>query len=125
MIGQVTSGPASRPRADQIDAILGEATRRYSDGAVDGLPRAWTECDLIVSHLALGATTRLVAPLLRDKKTDPGVVVIDVDGPKAEVEFADDSVGQHVLAEALSRGPVRSFGPIVRPLSDYYREVTR
>ena len=40
-------------------------------------------------------------------------------------EFADESVAQHVLAEAVSRGAVHSFGPIVRPLSDYYREVTR
>ena len=43
MIGQVTSGPGSRARADQIDAILGEATRRYADGAVAGLPQAWGE----------------------------------------------------------------------------------
>ena len=77
MIGQVTSGPASRAHADRIDAILGEPTRRYADGAVAGLPEAWTECDLIVSHLALGATTRIIAPLLASKKTDPGVVVID------------------------------------------------
>ena len=90
MIGQVTSGPASRPRADQIDAILGEATRRYSDGAVDGLPRAWTECDLIVSHLALGATTRIIAPLLQSKQTDPGVVVIDDAG-----RFVVPLVGGH------------------------------
>ena len=58
-------------------------------------------------------------------RSQPGVAVIDVDGPKAEVEFSDDASAQRVLAEALSRGPVRSFGPIVRPLSDYYREVTR
>lgn len=55
----------------------------------------------------------------------PGLTVIDVDGPRAEVEFTDDAAAQHVLREALSRGPVHSFGPIVRPLSDFYREVTR
>ncbi|MFT3889275.1 MAG: ATP-binding cassette domain-containing protein [Arachnia sp.] len=54
-----------------------------------------------------------------------GVTVIDVDGPRAEVEFADAQAAQRVLAEALARGPVHSFGPIVRPLSEFYREVTR
>ena len=46
-------------------------------------------------------------------------------GPEAAIIFADDGAAQSALAEALSRGPVHSFGPIVRPLSDYYREVTR
>ena len=54
-----------------------------------------------------------------------GVEVIDLDGPTAQVSFADDATAQRILAEALSRGPVHSFGPIVRPLSDYYREVAR
>ncbi|MCG6566116.1 ABC transporter ATP-binding protein [Tessaracoccus sp. ZS01] len=54
-----------------------------------------------------------------------GVTVIDLDGPQAEVAFADDSVAQRVLAEAICRGSVHSFGPIVRPLSEYYREVSR
>ncbi len=56
---------------------------------------------------------------------EAGVTVLDLDGPRAEVEFADEPTGQRVLAEALARGPVHSFGPIVRPLSDVYREVTR
>ncbi|MFT3875354.1 MAG: ATP-binding cassette domain-containing protein [Propioniciclava sp.] len=55
----------------------------------------------------------------------PGVTVIDIDGPRAQVEFADETVAQRVLAEAVARGAVHSFGPIVRPLSDIYREVTR
>lgn len=56
---------------------------------------------------------------------EQGVTVVDLDGSRAEVEFADAAVGQRVLAEAVSRGTVHSFGPVVRPLSDYYREVTR
>ncbi|GAA4904125.1 ATP-binding cassette domain-containing protein [Tessaracoccus lubricantis] len=56
---------------------------------------------------------------------ESGVTVIDLDGPQAEVSFADDGVGQRVLAEAMARGAVRHFAPIIRPLSDYYREVTR
>lgn len=56
---------------------------------------------------------------------EAGVAVIDIDGACAQVEFADEAVAQRVLAAALSRGPVHSFGPVVRPLSDVYREVTR
>lgn len=56
---------------------------------------------------------------------EPGVAVVDIDGPRAQVEFADDAVAQRVLAQAMVLGAVHSFGPLVRPLSDIYREVTR
>jgi cobalt-precorrin 5A hydrolase/precorrin-3B C17-methyltransferase len=104
MIGQVTSGPASVARADRIDAILGAASRRYTAGAVDGLPRAWTECDLIVSHLALGATTRLIAPLLESKKTDPGVVVIDEAGHFVVPLVGGHGGGANDLARRIAEG---------------------
>jgi len=55
----------------------------------------------------------------------PGVTVVELQGDRAEVRFADDTTAQRVLRDALDRGPVHSFGPVVRPLSDYYREVTR
>lgn len=54
-----------------------------------------------------------------------GVHVLDLDGTEAQVEFANDTVEQQVLQEALARGPVRAFGPTLRPLSHIYREVTR
>jgi precorrin-3B C17-methyltransferase/precorrin-6y C5,15-methyltransferase (decarboxylating) CbiE subunit len=110
VVGQLTNSPAARRHADQIDGVLGVASIRYDGPASELLPRAWAECDLIVSHLALGATTRLVAPLLRDKKTDPGVVVIDEAG-----RFAVPLVGGHVggandlarrIAEGLGSTPV-------------------
>lgn len=104
MIGQVTSGPASRARADQIDAILGEKTRRYTEGAVAGLPEAWTECDLIVSHLALGATTRIIAPLLASKKTDPGVVVVDDAGRFVVPLVGGHGGGANNLARRIADG---------------------
>ena len=110
VVGQLTNSPAARRHADQIDGVLGVASIRYDGTASELLPRAWAECDLIVSHLALGATTRLVAPLLRDKKTDPGVVVIDEAG-----RFAVPLVGGHAggandlarrIAEGLGSTPV-------------------
>ncbi|AQX15483.1 tetrapyrrole methylase [Tessaracoccus lapidicaptus] len=91
VVGQVTNSEAARRHADAIDAALGAATRRYDGPAAEGLVRAWRECDLIVSHLALGATARILAPLLADKKSDPGVVVVDEAG-----RFAVPLVGGHV-----------------------------
>jgi len=90
VIGQVTNSEAARRHADAIDAVLGAATRRYDGPAAEGLVRAWRECDLIVSHLALGATARILAPLLADKSQDPGVVVVDEAG-----RFAVPLVGGH------------------------------
>ena len=103
-IGQVVGHPAARATADRIDVLLGTPTTRYDGPASAGLRRAWTECDLIVSHLALGATTRLIAPLLASKHTDPGVVVIDEAG-----RFCVPLVGGHVgganeLARRLASG---------------------
>ena len=110
VIGQVvSSSPAARHRAREIDVALG-GTRLYEGAAGAMLPTAWAECDVIVSHLALGATTRLIAPLLADKRTDPGVVVVDEAG-----RFAVPLVGGHAggandvarrIGEALGATPV-------------------
>lgn len=110
VVGHVVNSPASRVHADAIDQALGISSRRYEGSAKENLPRAWSECDLIISHLALGATTRLIAPLLADKKHDPGVVVVDEAG-----RFAVPLVGGHVgganelarrVADALGATPV-------------------
>lgn len=116
VIGQVVgSSPAARRRAGEIDAALG-GTRRYEGAAGELLPRAWAECDLVVSHLALGATTRLIAPLLRDKRTDPGVVVVDEAG-----RFAVPLVGGHAGgANELARRIGEAVGatPVVTTATD-------
>ncbi|MGI8909806.1 MAG: precorrin-3B C(17)-methyltransferase [Rubrobacteraceae bacterium] len=76
MIGLVAATANGRRNA----AHLAEAwpdTRLYEDGPKDSLRRAWTECDGIVLFLAAGAAVRLIAPLLADKRGDPGVVCVD------------------------------------------------
>lgn len=55
----------------------------------------------------------------------PGVTVLDIDNNQASVQFDSSDAEQSVLHEALRRGPVRNFGPVERPLSHIYREVTR
>ncbi|MBW3084979.1 Siroheme synthase [Austwickia sp. TVS 96-490-7B] len=79
----------AQARADHLDQALGGTTVRLG-AATQELPAAWAESDLIISHLALGATTRIIAPLLADKKTDPGVVVVDEAG-----RFVVPLVGGH------------------------------
>lgn len=109
-IGQVVGSKNSRERAKQIDKILGTTTIVYQGSSTDGLRQAFGECDLVISHLAIGATTRIIAPLLVSKKTDPGVVVIDQGG-----RFVVPLVGGHVgganelarkLADGLKATPV-------------------
>ena len=104
MIGQVVRGQASRARADDIDRILGERTTRYTEGAVSGIPRAWAECDVIISHLALGATTRIIAPLLTSKRTDPGVVVVDHAGRFVVPLVGGHARGANEVARRLAEG---------------------
>lgn len=73
MIGLVHTTAAGRRAADRLATALPQ-TRVYD---VRELRAAWQECDALVCFLAAGATVRLVAPLLRDKATDPGVVCVD------------------------------------------------
>ncbi len=103
-IGQVINGAASRRRADQIERALDVPTMRYDGLAAEGLPRAWAECDLIVSHLALGATTRIIAPLLTDKRTDPGVVVVDEAGRFVVPLVGGHAGGANDLARRIADG---------------------
>lgn len=72
MIGLVTTTAAGRVAAARLRALGGTRTydvRRFAD--------AWRDCDALVCLLATGATVRLLAPLLQDKATDPGVVCVD------------------------------------------------
>ena len=52
-----------------------------------------------------------------------GVRAVDVDGPVALVEVVEPGAEQELLREALSRGAVREFAPVVPALSELYREV--
>jgi cobalt-precorrin 5A hydrolase/precorrin-3B C17-methyltransferase len=73
VIGLVTTTAAGRAAAEELAEALGQ-TQTYS---VKEIATAWQECDGLVVFLATGATVRLLAPLLEDKATDPGVVCVD------------------------------------------------
>ncbi len=54
----------------------------------------------------------------------PGIRVVDVDGPRAVFDLAGRT-DQDVLREALRRGDVRSFSPVVPSLDMIFKEVVR
>jgi len=59
---------------------------------------------------------------LRDQ---PGVSLVDLDGPRAVFDLAPGADDQAVLREALARGPVRAFGPVTPSLAEIFREIAR
>jgi cobalt-precorrin 5A hydrolase/precorrin-3B C17-methyltransferase len=76
VIGLIAVTAAGRAAAARLAAAW-PATRTYQDPAARALPRALGECDQVVCFLAVGATVRLLAPLLTSKAADPGVVCVD------------------------------------------------
>jgi ABC-2 type transport system ATP-binding protein len=54
-----------------------------------------------------------------------GVTLLDLDGPEAIFELDAGADDQEVLREALRKGPVRAFGPVVPSLTEIFREVIR
>ena len=98
MIGLIAVTAAGREFADRLAGAWPGQTRLYSGPAKRALPRAWAECGEIVCFLAVGATTRLIAPLLESKWVDPAVVCVD-----QSARFAVALVGGHAAgATALA-----------------------
>ena len=84
MIGLVSVTRAGQAAAERLEKAWPDA-RRYHGPAATALPPAFAECDAIVSFLAVGATVRLIAPLLMSKHDDPGVVCVDEEIGRAHV----------------------------------------
>ncbi len=59
---------------------------------------------------------------LRDQ---PGVTVVDLDGPRAVFDLDPAPTTRRCCKAALSRGPVRAFGPVTPSLAEIFREVAR
>jgi cobalt-precorrin 5A hydrolase/precorrin-3B C17-methyltransferase len=89
MIGLIAATAAGRGAAERL-ALAWPDTRRYEEPAASALPRAFAECDAVVCFLAVGATVRLLAPLLGGKHSDPGVVCVD-----EALRYAVPVVGAH------------------------------
>jgi cobalt-precorrin 5A hydrolase/precorrin-3B C17-methyltransferase len=62
-------------RLEKVDSVY-----TYKGSIADCLLQLWQESSQIIFVLAVGATVRLIAPLLKDKNSDPGIVVVDETG---------------------------------------------
>ncbi|MEU5055840.1 MULTISPECIES: precorrin-3B C(17)-methyltransferase [unclassified Streptomyces] len=99
MIGLISATAAGAVARDRLASAWPSRTRVYEGSVGDAVRRAFAECEQVVCFLATGAVVRLVAPLLRDKHVDPGVVCVDEAG-----RFAVSLLGGHEGgANALAR----------------------
>jgi len=55
----------------------------------------------------------------------PGVHVVQLDRGSAVLELLTPGADQRLLAEAVRRGPVRAFAPVLPTLSELFQEVSR
>ncbi|MDH6216074.1 precorrin-3B C(17)-methyltransferase [Streptomyces pseudovenezuelae] len=116
MIGLISATAAGAAARDRLAAAWPERTRVYEGPVGDAVRTAFAQCEQLVCFLATGAVVRLVAPLLADKRTDPGVVCVD-EGAR----FAVSLVGGHGGgANELAREVAELLGaePVVTTATD-------
>ena len=99
MIALVAVTAAGRRAAAEV---AGRARRRRPP-SWPSCPRCGRELDGAVFFLATGATVRLIAPLLADKHTDPGVVCVDEAGRFAVALAGGHGGGANALAARVGR----------------------
>ena len=115
MIGLVAATENGRRNAAHLAESWDDASL-YEGRPREALRRAWGECDAIVLFLAAGAAVRLIAPLLEDKRVDPGVVTVDDAGLFAVALCGGHDGGANGLAGRVAA----SLGatPVVTTASD-------
>ncbi len=84
-----------------IDEKLDESCILY-DKLDDILPLAWKTYDAIICILAMGAVVRKIAPHLKDKATDPAVIVINLALDKIVPLLSGHLGGANELANLLT-----------------------
>ncbi|MEV5526184.1 precorrin-3B C(17)-methyltransferase [Streptomyces prunicolor] len=116
MIGLISATAAGAGARDRLAAAWPDRTRVYDGPVGDAVRSAFAECEQLVCFLATGAVVRLIAPLLGDKLTDPGVVCVDEGG-----RFAVSLVGGHgggANELAVEVGELLAAQPVVTTATD-------
>lgn len=75
----------------------------------------------IILVISLGAVVRMIAPLLKDKKTDPGVVVIDDKGENVISVLSGHLGGANELTRELAA--ILGANPIITTASDVQKTI--
>jgi cobalt-precorrin 5A hydrolase/precorrin-3B C17-methyltransferase len=103
MIGVVAATASGREGARLLAGAWPDEVRLIDAGKVsDALVEAFRSCDRVVSFLAVGATVRLLAPLLEHKATDPAVVCVD-ESRRYAVALLGGHHGANDLADRIGR----------------------
>ncbi len=84
-------------------------------------PALWSRYKGIILIVSLGAVVRMIAPLLKDKKTDPGVVVIDDKGENAISVLSGHLGGANELTREVAA--VIDAKPIITTASDVQKTI--
>src|ERR1700734_798325 len=102
VIGRIAVTGGGRAAAERLAAAWPGQTRTYDGPPRQGLARAWAQCDGLVCFLAVGATVRLIAPLLDSKWTDPAVVCVDESARRAVAVVGGHAAGANALATRVA-----------------------
>jgi cobalt-precorrin 5A hydrolase/precorrin-3B C17-methyltransferase len=116
VIGLISATAAGAAARDRLASAWPSRTRVYEGSVGDAVRRAFTECEQVVCFLATGAVVRLVAPLLRDKHVDPGVVCVDEAGRFAVSLLGGHEGGANALAREVAA--VLEAEPVVTTATD-------
>ncbi len=116
MIGLISATAAGAAARDRLAAAWPDRVRVYDGPVGDAVRRAFAECEQLVCFLATGAVVRLIAPLLDDKMSDPGVVCVDEGGRFAVSLVGGHGGGANELARAV--GEVLGAEPVVTTATD-------
>ncbi|WNI25494.1 precorrin-3B C(17)-methyltransferase [Streptomyces sp. ITFR-16] len=116
MIGLISATAAGAAARDRLAAAWPGRAAVYEGPVGEAVRRAFAECEQLVCFLATGAVVRLVAPLLADKATDPGVVCVDEAGRHAVALLGGHAGGANALAVEV--GEVLGASPVVTTATD-------
>ena len=116
MIGLISATAAGAAARDRVAAAWPDRTRVYDGPVGEAVRAAFAECTQLVCFLATGATVRLLAPLLGDKRADPGVVCVDEAGRFAVALTGGHAGGANALAREI--GELLGAQPVVTTATD-------
>ncbi len=103
--------------ADRIKSLYSDANIiKYKSGL---LPNEWDRNKLFIFIMATGIVVRAIAPLIKDKKTDPAVLVIDDDGNYIISLLSGHLGGANAIAQQLSN--FLKAQPVITTASDVNR----
>ncbi len=93
--------PVSKSTANN-EKNIDISIKNYEKLSIDFVGGLFRDFNHIIFFLALGATVRYIAPLIKDKLSDPGVIVIDESGKFAISVLSGHMGGANEFTERIS-----------------------